>query len=319
MRFLKHTWLIARLLLSFPFLWSGCTEKEDTIIYLDTPTSCFQTYIQDRSLGRLRLSDAVLLDSTIYFENCSDSSQTIRYKWDFGDGTNSDLKNPSHKFTRIGKYKVILTTTNRDKALDTASTVISVIIGQKNFNSGATISNSAIDVVETNSGFVMLGITNDNTVYPYAYTSYLMTLDEKMNKKSIKTYPANTRFNSISPDKDNNFILTGSTQEGDISHELIKMNSEGSILWSKNLGSTNALRKVFPTSDNGYILTATRNIPGNNNNVSRTLLIKTDAQGNQIWEKFMNQDLVLEKATEVVVENDGYVLAGVSTPKIETV
>jgi parallel beta-helix repeat protein len=35
-------------------------------------------------------------------------------KWNFGDGTTSTVKNPSHKFTKAGKFKVVLTVSNKD-------------------------------------------------------------------------------------------------------------------------------------------------------------------------------------------------------------
>jgi nitrous oxidase accessory protein NosD len=34
-------------------------------------------------------------------------------KWNFGDGSTSTLKNPSHKYTKAGKFKVTLTETNK--------------------------------------------------------------------------------------------------------------------------------------------------------------------------------------------------------------
>jgi PKD repeat protein len=38
---------------------------------------------------------------------------TITYgKWVLGDGTTPILKNPSHKFTKIGEFKMVLTVGN---------------------------------------------------------------------------------------------------------------------------------------------------------------------------------------------------------------
>ncbi|WP_292380994.1 PKD domain-containing protein, partial [Methanosarcina sp. UBA289] len=34
------------------------------------------------------------------------------WKWNFGDGTSSTLQNPTHKYSKVGKYKVTLTVTN---------------------------------------------------------------------------------------------------------------------------------------------------------------------------------------------------------------
>jgi len=57
-----------------------------------------------------------------------DSSSSITdYYWDFGDGTTSDLKNPSHTYTTAKTYKVTLTVTNECGCSATsASTTITV-------------------------------------------------------------------------------------------------------------------------------------------------------------------------------------------------
>jgi hypothetical protein len=308
---LKKALLTAVTLISITFTWYGCTKKEDIFISVDTPNSCFKTFIKDENSNSLKESTVALISSDVYFKNCSDSSETISYKWDFGDGTTSEVKSPTHKFSKKGRHKVTLVSSDKNKAFDTLSVVFSVIIGQKNIKTGETANNAAIDIVETNSGFLLLGTTNDQTVYPYVYTSYIMKLDENMENIGIKNYPNGTRFNSISPGHDGNLILTGTTSGNSRNNELIKTSPEGSVLWSKTLGATNEFETVFPTPDKGYILTGKRNIVANNSERSRNVLVKTDASGNVLWEKFMNQDIVMENAYNLVVENDGYVIAGV--------
>jgi PKD repeat protein len=48
---------------------------------------------------------------TVYFTDKSTGTITSE-KWVFGDGATSTLKNPSHKFTKVGKFKVVLTVGN---------------------------------------------------------------------------------------------------------------------------------------------------------------------------------------------------------------
>jgi len=38
----------------------------------------------------------------------------IKWKWTFGDGTSSTVKNPTHKYSSLGRYTVSLTATNAD-------------------------------------------------------------------------------------------------------------------------------------------------------------------------------------------------------------
>lgn len=47
-----------------------------------------------------------------FSESVISSHFPTQIKWDFGDGTNSTLSNPSHKFNNAGKYKVSLEITN---------------------------------------------------------------------------------------------------------------------------------------------------------------------------------------------------------------
>ena len=49
---------------------------------------------------------------TVYFTDKSTGTITSE-KWVFEDGATSTLKNPSHKFTKVGKWKVTLTVTNK--------------------------------------------------------------------------------------------------------------------------------------------------------------------------------------------------------------
>jgi len=66
---------------------------------------------------------------TINFTNTSeDSYGTIVSRfWDFGDGTNSTLQNPSHSFTQKGEYIIALTVTDNDGAQSSTSQSIVVL------------------------------------------------------------------------------------------------------------------------------------------------------------------------------------------------
>ena len=48
----------------------------------------------------------------IYFDGSKSSGTNITYLWDFGDGTTSDEKTPSHTYSSVGSYQVVLTVTN---------------------------------------------------------------------------------------------------------------------------------------------------------------------------------------------------------------
>ncbi|MEM6345767.1 MAG: PKD domain-containing protein, partial [Bacteroidota bacterium] len=52
------------------------------------------------------------------------TTNTVSWAWDFGDGATSTDQNPSHTYTVVDTYTVILTVTNADGCTDIASTTI---------------------------------------------------------------------------------------------------------------------------------------------------------------------------------------------------
>ncbi len=49
---------------------------------------------------------------TVFFTDKSIGT-ILSEKWTFGDGSTSTAKNPSHKFTKVGKWKVTLVVNNK--------------------------------------------------------------------------------------------------------------------------------------------------------------------------------------------------------------
>jgi len=290
-------------------LWYSCKKTNDVEVVVDTPSACFTTLVRQRFYSNLLQTTTVLIDSTVYFKNCSDSSATISYRWDFGDGTSSDLKNPSHKYTDDGKYIVTLVTTEKDLAFDTAKVEIQVAVGQKSIVSTGKISNSAIDIQENGDEFVLLGTRNDQAVFPYVYNYYVSRLDRKLNVKNTKIYPATTRFSAFCLGDNGGLVLTGATSPGSINNEIIKTGADGSIISTRVVGTLNNYVCISKSQDDGYFLLGTRAITqGNQREVN--VLVKTDKDGNVSWEKVFDNDIKISTANNLVAENDGVVLAG---------
>jgi PKD repeat protein len=63
--------------------------------------------------------------NTIKFNDISLNTPTS-WKWDFGDGSVSDLKNPDHRYTRRGTFKVTLQVTN-EVGTDSSDKVIRIL------------------------------------------------------------------------------------------------------------------------------------------------------------------------------------------------
>jgi len=52
--------------------------------------------------------------------------QIVSYEWNFGDGNNSELANPTHQYAEPGMYDVVLTVTDNDQMTATSSIQINV-------------------------------------------------------------------------------------------------------------------------------------------------------------------------------------------------
>jgi hypothetical protein len=55
---------------------------------------------------------SIKVNNYVYFTDTS-KGVNMTEKWTFGDGSSSTSKNPSHKYTKVGKFKVTLTETNK--------------------------------------------------------------------------------------------------------------------------------------------------------------------------------------------------------------
>lgn len=73
--------------------------------------------------------DDICLGQTANFTNTTVSKRTVtNYLWDFGDGTISNLPNPSHTYIATGTYQVSLIATTVDGCIDTVSAPTSISV-----------------------------------------------------------------------------------------------------------------------------------------------------------------------------------------------
>ncbi|MCD6069322.1 MAG: hypothetical protein K0S33_4148 [Bacteroidetes bacterium] len=105
-------------------------------------------------------------DRAVSFTNTS--SGTNVYSWDFDDGSNAGIANPSHTYTSGGTYSVSLTATSSNGCIDSVSQ--NVIVYPK-----PQVSFTAVDSI---CGYNMVAFTNNSSIASGTITSYTWTFGD---------------------------------------------------------------------------------------------------------------------------------------------
>jgi hypothetical protein len=160
----------------------------------------------------------------------------------------------------------------------------------------------------SDGGFILVG----NLAYsPSAYADiWLIKTDGNGNKLWDKRFGAGTGY-YVQQISDGSFIIVACSP--DIGVVMIKTDSSGNKLWGKTLGGarTEGGNFVQQTSDGGFIITG--NIPvaaqGNQYDV---LLLKTDADGNKLWDKTFGGESEDRGQSVEQTSDGGYVIGGIT-------
>jgi len=153
-------------------------------------------------------------------------------------------------------------------------------------NFGGTGSEYGMSIVEADDGgYVIVGST---TSYGAGGTDvYLIKIDSDGNLEWEYTFGGSNDdwAGSIDTVNDGGYIIVGDTKSfgnGDFNVWMIKTDSNGIEEWNRVFGTTNAHETgycVKSTSDNGYIVSGTSNVNGND----QALILKTNMSGNVEW------------------------------------
>jgi len=144
---------------------------------------------------------------------------------------------------------------------------------------------------------------------------YLIKTDSQGNKLWEKTYGAQYDDSGISVEetKDGSYIIAGWTwsyETGSYDVYLIKTDSNGNKLWEKTFGGAkdDYGNSVQETSDGGYIIAGETWSFGAG--VKDVYLIKTDPQGNKLWEKVYGGEYADTARAVQETSDGGYIVLG---------
>ena len=172
----------------------------------------------------------------------------------------------------------------------------------------------------SDGGFIVTGATTSYDVDSNPRL-YLIKTDQYGNEEWTKTFGCIGIAGgaSVAETIDNGFIITGEisplTSDRDI--WLIKTDSLGNEVWNKTFGGSDSesAYSLLQTSDGGFIITGyTRSFALGYRDV---WLVKTDSNGNELWNKTFGTAEYDESGNSIQFTKDGgYIIAGTSTDDV---
>ena len=159
--------------------------------------------------------------------------------------------------------------------------------------------------------------------------AWLLMTDSHGNELWNRTFSGSGtyKFNSIKQTNDGGYIIAGSTviKNHYADAWLIKIDSQGNKLWDKTFGGSKSdeAKAVLQTSDGGYIIAGytISFVPNDPHRISPSRagwLIRTDSQGNRLWDKTLMSNYTNDgedSLNSIQLTNDGgYIAAGYAKP-----
>jgi hypothetical protein len=169
-------------------------------------------------------------------------------------------------------------------------------------------------VVETSDGgYVVVGYT---TSYGAGGTDvYAIRTDSQGDALWTRTYggAGSDEGYGIAETSDGGFVIAGSTQSygsGDYDVYLVRVDSDGNMLWKKTFGGeeSDRGRAVILTANGGFLVAGSNEseTPG----TSDFYLIRTDPNGNQVWMRTYGGSDSDEAYSVIQTTDSGYLAVG---------
>jgi len=165
-----------------------------------------------------------------------------------------------------------------------------------------------------NGGYIITGATKS---YGEDGNSalWLIKTDANGNEAWDKTFsgPGDTVGYSVQQTSDAGYIIAGSkVPYGTINGEiwLIKTDANGNEVWDRTIGGSgeDVGESVQQTGDGGYIVTGSK--PSSSGGTQDLWLIKTDTDGNEVWDRTLDGSGWNEGKSVQQTSDGGYIITG---------
>ncbi len=225
----------------------------------------------------------------VLFTNTSENAAT--YSWDFGDGSPVSTEiNPKHIYPKSGTYQITLTAFKAVTfAVQRQIQTVQINRPASPYAIGTSKNEFGTGLMQTGDGGYVVAGSRD--AEDGSTDVYLFKTDASRNVIWEKRFggSGNQVGNAIKPTSDGGYIIVGKTTTLAWGYDyddvyLVRTDAEGNLIWEKTFSNaTNeAGEDVIQTGDGGFLITGISKAEGP---ATDLLLIKTDVQGNTLWEK----------------------------------
>ena len=182
---------------------------------------------------------------------------------------------------------------------------------------GGSWDDRATDIIQTTEGgYAVAGYTLSKVAGEKDKDAWVVKLDNQGNLLWDNTFGGSDwdEANSIIQTTDGDYLVAGGTASkgvGEFDVWIVKLNSQGNIIWDKTFGGSDddTANSIIQTTDGGYAIAGYRGKGAGRDDDA--WIIKLDEKGNLLWDKTFGGSGDYNPMSIVQTKDGSYVIAGI--------